>query len=165
MIISIAGPTATGKTALSLQVAEKLGGPARVEIVSADAMQLYRGMDIGTAKLPESERRGITHHQIDVLDISLEASAAAYQRQARADLESIVARGKIALVVVGSGLYLAALLDELYFPGHDPAIRADLEAVAATQGLEPLIRELAEKDPQSHATIDLANPRRVIRAL
>ena len=165
MIISIAGPTASGKTALSLEVAEKLGGPERVEIVSADAMQLYRGMDIGTAKLPVSERRGIVHHQIDVLDIAHEASVAAYQRHARADVESILARGKTALVVGGSGLYLAALLDELDFPGHDPTIRAELESIAASHGLEPLVRELAEKDPQSHATIDLANPRRVIRAL
>ncbi len=165
MIISIAGPTASGKTALSLEVAELLGGPARVEIVSADAMQLYRGMDIGTAKLPESQRRDIIHHQLDVLDISDEASVAAYQRHARADVESIRGRGKIVVVVGGSGLYSAALLDELDFPGHDPAIRAELEAVADVEGLEPLIAELAQKDPESHATIDLANPRRVIRAL
>ena len=165
MLISIAGPTASGKTALSLEVAELLGGRGHVEIISADAMQLYRGMDIGTAKLPKEQRRGIVHHQLDVLDIHEEASVAAYQRHARLDVESIHSRGKVALVVGGSGLYLSALLDELDFPGRDPAIRAELEAVARATGLGPLIEELARKDPQSHATIDLANPRRVIRAL
>ena len=165
MIISIAGPTASGKTALSLEVAELLGGPERVEIVSADAMQLYRGMDIGTAKLPMEERRGIVHHQIDVLDIHDEASVAAYQREARKDVAAIEARGRIPLVVGGSGLYLSALLDELDFPGHDPQIRRELEEVADREGLAPLAAELALKDPESHSTIDLANPRRVIRAL
>ncbi len=165
MIISIAGPTASGKTALSLKVAELLGGPARVEIVSADAMQLYRGMDVGTAKLPVQQRCGIVHHQIDVLDIHDEASVAAYQCSAREDVADIQARGKIPLVVGGSGLYLSALLDELDFPGHDPQIRKELEEVAALEGLAPLVDELAVKDPESHATIDLANPRRVIRAL
>lgn len=165
MIISIAGPTASGKTALSLQVAELLGGPARVEIVSADAMQLYRGMNIGTAKLPVEQRRGIIHHQIDVLDIHDEASVAAYQLHARENVAEIQARGKIPLVVGGSGLYLSALLDELDFPGHDPQIRNDLEEVVKREGLTPLVAELQLKDPESYATIDLANPRRVVRAL
>lgn len=165
MIISIAGPTASGKTALSLKVAELLGGSSRVEIVSADAMQLYRGMDIGTAKLPVEQRCKIVHHQIDVLDIHDEASVAAYQREARKDVADIQARGKVPLVVGGSGLYLSALLDELDFPGHDPQIRNELEEIAVREGLAPLVAELAIKDPESHATIDLANPRRVIRAL
>ena len=165
MIIAIVGPTASGKTALSLEVAELLGGPEAVEIISADAMQLYRGMDIGTAKLPLSDRRGIVHHQLDVLDIAEEASVAAYQRHARTDLADIMARGKVPLVVGGSGLYISGLLDELDFPGHSEEIRAELEAVAADCGLAPLVAELAEKDPEAHAVIDLANPRRVIRAL
>ena len=165
MIIAIVGPTASGKTALSLEVAELLGGPEAVEIISADAMQLYRGMDIGTAKLPLSDRRGIVHHQLDVLDIAEEASVAAYQRHARTDLADIMARGKVPLVVGGSGLYISGLLDELDFPGQSEEIRAELEAVAADCGLAPLVAELAEKDPEAHAVIDLANPRRVIRAL
>ena len=115
MIISIAGPTASGKTALSLKVAELLGGPERVEIVSADAMQLYRGMDIGTAKLPVAQRGGIVHHQIDVLDIHDEASVAAYQRYARQDVADIQARGKIPLVVGGSASISRLCLMNLTF--------------------------------------------------
>lgn len=164
-IVAIVGPTASGKTALSLAVAERLGGAERVEIISADAMQLYRGMDIGTAKAPLSERRGIDHHQLDVLDVTAHASVAAYQRAARANLEDIRRRGKIPIIVGGSGLYVSGLLDALDFPGTDPAIRADLELVHRVQGLGPLITELKEKDPVSAMTIDLANPRRVIRAL
>ncbi|VEI12624.1 tRNA (adenosine(37)-N6)-dimethylallyltransferase MiaA [Trueperella bialowiezensis] len=164
-IIAIVGPTATGKTALSLEVAELLGGPDQVEIISADAMQLYRGMDIGTAKVPVGQRRGIAHHQIDVLDVTENASVAAYQKAARADLEGIRERGKIPLVVGGSGLYVSGLLDELDFPGTDPAIREELEEIHARDGLEPLVQELVDKDPTSAARIDLRNPRRVIRAL
>ncbi|MCF2705706.1 tRNA (adenosine(37)-N6)-dimethylallyltransferase MiaA [Arcanobacterium haemolyticum] len=164
-IFAIVGPTASGKTALSLRVAGMLGGPDAVEIISADAMQLYRGMDIGTAKLPVAQREGIVHHQLDVLDIADEASVAAYQREARSDLEDILSRGKHALVVGGSGLYVAGLLDELDFPGHDDDIRADLEKTIAKEGLAPLHAELRDKDRQSFETIDLANPRRVVRAL
>lgn len=164
-MFAIVGPTGTGKTALSIALALELGGPKQVEIISADAMQLYRGMDIGTAKLPVAERRGIVHHQIDVLDITETASVAAYQRSARADVEAIRTAGKIPIVVGGSGLYIAGLLDELEFPGTDPEIRAELEAVHASAGLGPLVAELREKDPVSAGIIDLANPRRVIRAL
>ncbi len=164
-IIAIVGPTASGKTALSLAVAERIGGAKSVEIISADAMQLYRGMDIGTAKVPVSERHGIVHHQLDVLDVTERASVAEYQRAARADLQSIRDRGKIPMVVGGSGLYVSGLLDELNFPGTDPVIRADLEKIYETHGLRPLIIELRKKDPVSAATIDVANPRRVIRAL
>ncbi|NLI04463.1 MAG: tRNA (adenosine(37)-N6)-dimethylallyltransferase MiaA [Actinomycetaceae bacterium] len=164
-ILAIVGPTASGKTALSLEVAELLGGSSAVEIISADAMQLYRGMDIGTAKLPAAERRGIVHHQFDVLDVTDTASVAAYQAAARAAIEDIANRGKIPMLVGGSGLYVSAALDELNFPGTDPQIRAELEQIWQTQGLEPLIAELREKDPVSADTINLANPRRVIRAL
>ncbi|MDY5853903.1 MAG: tRNA (adenosine(37)-N6)-dimethylallyltransferase MiaA [Arcanobacterium sp.] len=164
-VVAIVGPTASGKTALSLDLADELGGPERVEIISADAMQLYRGMDIGTAKATLAERRGIVHHQIDVLDVTQEASVAIYQRKARADIERISASGKIPLLVGGSGLYVSAVLDELNFPGTDAAVRAELEDIAARFGFAPLIAELREKDPVTAATIDLANPRRVIRAL
>ena len=164
-VLAIVGPTASGKTALSIEVAQRLGGPQKVEIVSADAMQLYRGMDIGTAKITEEERHGIVHHQLDVLDIWETASVAAYQRHARLDVEAIHSRGRIPLVVGGSGLYVSALLDELDFPGTDAAIRGELERVWKTEGLGPLITELREKDPASADTINLANPRRVIRAL
>lgn len=164
-VVAVVGPTASGKTALAIALAYELGGPEKVEIISADAMQLYRGMDIGTAKASLAERRGIIHHQIDVLDVTQEASVAVYQRKARADIERIAASGKIPLLVGGSGLYISAALDELNFPGTDAMIRAELEETAAHSGLAPLIAELAEKDPTTAATIDLANPRRVIRAL
>ncbi len=165
MIISIVGPTASGKTAVSLEVAEALGGPDAVEIISADAMQLYRGMDIGTAKITASDRRGIAHHQLDVLGLHDVASVAAYQKHARADLAQIQGRGRIPVVVGGSGLYVSALLDELEFPGHDAGIRAELEAEASAGGYERLVAELAQKDPESFRTIDSRNQRRVIRAL
>ena len=165
MIVSIVGPTATGKTALSLAVAELLGGPEAAEIISADAMQLYRGMDIGTAKLPEAERRGIVHHQIDVLDIHEEASVAAYQRSARADLEGILAAGKTPIVVGGSGLYVAGLLDELEFPGRSQEIRDALASELETKGIGALLAELKDKDPQAWATIEHRNERRILRAL
>ncbi|MEW6881744.1 tRNA (adenosine(37)-N6)-dimethylallyltransferase MiaA [Trueperella pyogenes] len=164
-IIAILGSTAAGKSALSLELAELLGGPERVEIVSADAMQLYRGMDIGTAKLSPAERRGITHHQLDVLDVTDVASVAAYQCHARADLNDIRGRGKIAMVVGGSGLYVSGLLDELNFPGTDATIRRELESIHEAKGLVPLIAELRERDPVTANTINLRNPRRVIRAL
>lgn len=165
MIVSIVGPTASGKTALSLELAALLGGPDSVEIISADAMQLYRGMDIGTAKLPVEQRLGIPHHQVDVLDVTDEASVAAYQRSARLDVADIQSRAKIPIVVGGSGLYVSGLLDELDFPGHDSRIRAELEATVTMQGLAPLVAELAQKDPRAYATMDVANPRRVVRAL
>ncbi|MDP9800271.1 tRNA dimethylallyltransferase [Arcanobacterium wilhelmae] len=164
-VVGVVGETASGKTSFSVALAHVLGGPDAAEIVSADAMQLYTGMDIGTAKATETERRGITHHQIDVLDVREEASVAAYQRQARADIRSIVSRGKFPLIVGGSGLYISAALDELDFPGTDPRLRAELEARAQTDGLDTLVAELADKDPVSAATIDTRNPRRVIRAL
>lgn len=165
MIVSIVGPTASGKTALSLELAALLGGPDSVEIISADAMQLYRSMDIGTAKLPLEQRLGIPHHQVDVLDVTDEASVAAYQRSARLDVADIQSRAKIPIVVGGSGLYVSGLLDELDFPGHDSRIRAELEATVTMQGLAPLVAELAQKDPRAYATMDVANPRRVVRAL
>ena len=164
-IIAVLGPTASGKTSLSLDLAHALGGADAVEIISADAFQLYRGLNIGTAKLMPDQRQGIVHHQIDVLDIMQPASVAAYQARARADIQDIHRRGKIPLVVGGSGLYVAGLLDELDFPGHDEQIRAELMRVLESDGLNPLVQELQLLDPVGAANIDLRNSRRVVRAL
>lgn len=164
-VIAVVGMTATGKSALALDLAEALGGPDAVEIVNADAMQLYRGMDVGTAKLPVQERRGVAHHQLDVLDVTEEASVAAYQEAARADLAAVRARGRTPLLVGGSGLYVRAVLDHLDFPGTDPDVRAELEERAARLGTRPLHDELAARDPEAAARIDPRNTRRVVRAL
>ena len=163
--LAIVGPTAVGKTALSIELAKLIGGPGAVEIISADAMQLYRGMDIGTAKITPEEREGITHHQLDVLDPREEASVAAYQHHAREDHGAITARGKTPLIVGGSGLYVSALLDEIDFPGTDPQLRAELTERANNGEAEALHAELAQLDPVSAATIDVRNVRRVVRAL
>lgn len=166
MIVAIVGATGTGKTAASLDLADRigrLGGTA--EVVNADAMQLYRGMDIGTAKAPVSERRGVPHHLIDVLDVTDEASVAAYQRDARVAVEAIAARGAVPIVVGGSGLYVAALLTDFRFPGTDPDVRAHYEERLATEGLGTLAAELLRRDPEAAAQLDLQNPRRVVRAL
>lgn len=161
-VIAVVGPTATGKSALALDLAEALG---QAQVVNADSMQLYRGMDIGTAKVPPSERRGIRHHQIDVLDPSEDASVAAYQAHARRDVEAIRAAGDWAVVVGGSGLYVRALLDRLELPGTDPALRAALEARLAERGAAALHDELRALDPAAAALIDPRNIRRVVRAL
>lgn len=164
-IIAIVGATASGKSALALDVAESLGGPASAEIVGADASQLYRGMDIGTAKVPVPERRGIVHHQLDVLDIHDEASVAAYQRDARADISSIRARGKTAILVGGSGLYVRAALDALDIPPTDPQVRAGLEAELEEYGVAHLHARLSGLDPVAAAHIEERNARRIVRAL
>ena len=129
--LAIVGPTGTGKSALALDVAERLGG----EIVNADAMQLYRGMDIGTAKLPVAERRGIPHHQLDVLDVTETATVARYQQAAAADIEAIAARGAVPVIVGGSMLYIQSLLDDWSFPATDPAVRAKWEERLAEVGV------------------------------
>lgn len=169
LIVAVVGQTASGKSDLSLDVAEGLPavmGVEATEIVSADALQLYRGMDIGTAKLPVAERRGVVHHQIDVLDVTEEASVASYQAKARADIDAIHARGGAALVVGGSSLYQRALLDRLEFPGTDPHLRASLEAAAqGPLGSRGLHERLAQLDPESAEKINPHNTRRVVRAL
>lgn len=166
MIVAIVGATGTGKTAASLDLADRLGRfGAAAEIVNADAMQLYRGMDIGTAKATVAERRGVPHHLIDVLDVTDEASVAAYQRHARATVEQIAARGAIPIVVGGSGLYVAALLTDFRFPGTDPEVRARYEERLVSEGLGALAAELQRRDPEAAAQLDLQNPRRVVRAL
>ena len=141
------------------------GGDRGAEVVNADASQLYRGMDIGTAKLPLSQRRGVPHHQIDVLTVREEASVAAYQVRARADARAAEARGARVLIVGGSGLYVRALTDDLDFPGTDPQIRAALEARAAAVGGRALWEELRRADPAAAERIEAANTRRVVRAL
>ncbi len=161
LLLVLAGPTATGKSALALQLAQRLDG----EIVNADAMQLYRGMDIGTAKLPAAERQGVRHHLLDVLDVPQAATVAAYQRDARAAVEDVLARGHTPLLVGGSGLYLQAVVDDLAFPATDPAIRAALEGRLAEAGPERLHTELSVVDPAAAASIGKRNGRRIVRAL
>ena len=158
------GPRAAGE-ALAVDGPRAAGGDRGAEVVNADASQLYRGMDIGTAKLPLSQRRGVPHHQIDVLTVREEASVAAYQVRARADARAAEARGARVLIVGGSGLYVRALTDDLDFPGTDPQIRAALEARAAAVGGRALWEELRRVDPAAAERIEAANTRRVVRAL
>ncbi|MGH3437375.1 MAG: tRNA (adenosine(37)-N6)-dimethylallyltransferase MiaA [Sciscionella sp.] len=155
------GPTATGKSDLGVRLALELGG----EIVNADAMQLYRGMDIGTAKLTTAQRRGVAHHQLDVLDVTQTASVAAYQSAARTVVERLLARGRVPIIVGGSGLYVRALIDDLEFPGTDPAVREHWETELARVGAEALHRDLAVSDPVAAAAILPSNGRRIVRAL
>lgn len=159
--MAVVGATATGKSALALALARSLDG----EVVNADASQLYRGMDIGTAKLPPEERGAVAHHLLDVLDVQQEASVAAYQRAVRAVFDDVRLRGRVPVLVGGSGLYVRAALDALEFPGADPAVRARLEAEAAAIGGPPLHARLAERDPAAAASILATNVRRVVRAL
>lgn len=161
VIIAVVGATATGKSAVSLDLAEALDG----EVVNADSMQFYRGMDVGTAKLSPGERRGVPHHQLDTLDVHEDASVARFQAEARADIAAIHARGRRAIVVGGSGLYLRALLDVFEFPGTDPELRASLEARADEEGPGALHRELAALDPEAAAKIPPQNVKRLVRAL
>lgn len=166
MILAIVGATGTGKSDLAMDVAEALiarGQPA--EIVNADASQLYRGMDIGTAKVPVEERRGIPHHLFDVLDVTDEASVAQYQIDARAAIADIESRGAVPILVGGSGLYVWAVLYDFEFPGTDPAVRARLEQRLADEGNHVLAAELKAKDPDAYAAIDPRNERRLLRAL
>jgi len=160
-IIALVGVTASGKSDLALALAQRLGG----EIVNADAMQLYRGMDIGTAKLTVEARRGIAHHQLDVLDVRQEASVAAYQREARLDLAGIRSRRRRPILVGGSGLYVRAALDRLEIPPTDPAVRARLNSELAQQGIETMYARLTRADPVAAHAISPNNGRRVIRAL
>jgi tRNA dimethylallyltransferase len=157
----VVGPTATGKSDLGLALAERLDG----EVVNADAMQLYRGMDIGTAKLPPAERRGVPHHQLDVLDVREEASVAAYQRHSRADIADIRSRGQVPVLVGGSGLYVRAALDRLEIPPTDPAVRARLEVELAESGIDALRARLVHLDPAAADAIEPNNARRIVRAL
>ncbi|MBM7461281.1 tRNA (adenosine(37)-N6)-dimethylallyltransferase MiaA [Rhodococcus coprophilus] len=159
--IAVVGPTATGKSDLGLDLAEALGG----EIVNIDAMQQYRGMDIGTAKLPVEERRGIPHHQLDVLDVTETATVARYQSAATADIDAIRARGRVPVVVGGSMMYVQALLDEWQFPATDPQVRAKWEAVLEDGGPAAVHEALKRSDPVAAETILPTDGRRMVRAL
>jgi tRNA dimethylallyltransferase len=160
-VIVICGATATGKSDIAIEIAQELGA----EIINADSMQLYRGMDIGTAKLNVEERRGIPHHLLDVLDVSQDSTVAWYQEQARAVITEIHGRGKDAVIVGGTGLYIKAILDDLNFPDTNPEVRAKLEAELEEFGAAALFTRLEELDPAAALAIDRANTRRVIRAL
>lgn len=157
----IVGPTAVGKTDLSLDVAQQISG----QIINADSMQLYKGMDIGTAKLPLAERRGIAHHMIDVLEVTETANVADYQRDARKVIEQLAQESVQSVVVGGSGLFIQALLEDLQFPGSDPEIRERLTREAEEIGPEAIYQRLVEVDPEAAKNILPGNTRRVIRAL
>jgi tRNA dimethylallyltransferase len=165
-IVAIVGATGTGKSDLSLAVAQAIGDAGGVaEIVNADAMQLYRGMNIGTAKVPEGERGEIPHHLFDILDVREEAAVATYQSLARAAIDDIIARGAVPILVGGSGLYVSSVLFDFDFPGHDDDVRAALEAELTELGPGVLYRRLKELAPDAAARIDERNPRRIVRAL
>jgi tRNA dimethylallyltransferase len=166
VLVAIVGPTGTGKSQLSLDLAERLRADGRdAEIINADAMQLYRGMDIGTAKVPPGERRGIPHHLLDVLEPRDEASVARYQVEARAVVDEILGRDAVAILVGGSGLYVSSVLYDFQFPGTDPAIRERLEGELAAGGPGLLHRRLRDVDPAAADAIGAANGRRLVRAL
>jgi tRNA dimethylallyltransferase len=163
--LAIVGPTGTGKSQLALDVATRLGGATGAEIVNADAMQFYRGMDIGTAKLPVAQRLGIPHHQLDVLDVTETATVARFQQEAAADIEAIAARGRVPVLVGGSMLYIQSLLDDWSFPATDPAVRASWERRLGEIGTNGLHAELADRDPAAAASILPTDGRRIVRAL
>lgn len=160
-VIAIVGPTAVGKTALSLELAEKFSA----EIINADAMQIYRGMDIGTAKLPVSQRKGIVHHQIDVLDPIEEANVSQYQKQTREIINTLLNKNTQPLLVGGSGLYVNSVLEDLEFPGTNLEVRAKYEEILDEQGVETLYEMLKEIDPIAAQNILPNNARKIVRAL
>jgi tRNA dimethylallyltransferase len=160
-LVVIAGATATGKSALSIALAESIDA----EIINADSMQVYRGMDIGTAKITVDERRGIRHHMLDALDVNQDATVAWYQSDARAVIDEIHSRGKNVVMVGGTGLYIKAVIDELNFPDTDPMVRHTLNKEAEELGIDAMFERLEKLDPAAALAIDRANLRRIIRAL
>ncbi|MEJ7650982.1 MAG: tRNA (adenosine(37)-N6)-dimethylallyltransferase MiaA [Nakamurella sp.] len=160
-LVVVAGPTGTGKSDLAVELALRLDG----EIVNADSMQLYRGMDIGTAKLALEQRRGVPHHLLDVLDVTERASVAAYQREARAVIEQLIATGRTPVLVGGSGLYIQSVIDEIAFPGTDPRLREHYLQRLDEEGADALHAELSRVDPVAAQHILSSNGRRVVRAL
>jgi len=165
-LVAIVGATGTGKSDCALTLVHSLGERGvSAEIINADAMQLYRGMDIGTAKLPFESQGGIPHHLLDVWDVTTEASVADYQARARSQVLECFSRNVIPVLVGGSGLYVSSVLYEFEFPGTDKAIRAEIEARLEQEGTQALLTELREKDPLAAAAIDPKNSRRLVRAL
>ena len=160
-VVSVVGATAAGKSDLAVALAQSLGG----EVINTDSMQLYRGMDIGTAKLTPQERAGVPHHLLDVWDVTEAASVAEYQRLARAEIDRLLAAGRTPVLVGGSGLYVRAAIDEMEFPGTDPAVRARLESDLAEAGSGALHLRLAGLDPAAAEAILPSNGRRIVRAL
>lgn len=160
-VIAVVGPTAAGKSDLGVFLAQRLGG----EVVNADSMQLYRGMDIGTAKLTPEERGGIPHHLLDIWDVTVTASVAEYQRLARARIDALLAEGRWPILVGGSGLYVRGAVDNLEFPGTDPEVRARLEEELTLRGSGALHARLAMADPEAALAILPSNGRRIVRAL
>ncbi|MGW4917164.1 tRNA (adenosine(37)-N6)-dimethylallyltransferase MiaA [Streptomyces sp. CBG33] len=160
-VIAVVGPTAAGKSDLGVFLAQHLGG----EVVNADSMQLYRGMDIGTAKLTEAERGGVPHRLLDIWPVTETASVAEYQRLARAEIDRLLAEGRTPVLVGGSGLYVRGAVDHLDFPGTDPEVRARLEEELAAHGPGPLHTRLAAADPEAATAILPSNGRRIVRAL
>lgn len=160
-VIAVVGPTAVGKSDLAVALAQATGG----EVINADSMQLYRGMDIGTAKLTGAERRGVPHHLLDIWPVARRAAVAEYQGLARASIDRLVAAGRTAILVGGSGLYVHATLDDFEFPGTDPELRAELEAQLAEVGPGVMHARLSAADPAAGAAILPSNGRRIVRAL
>jgi tRNA dimethylallyltransferase len=160
-LVAVVGPTATGKSALGVAIAQHLGG----EVINADSMQLYRGMDIGTAKLTEAEREGVPHHLLDIWDVTQTASVAGYQAAARAKIDELLGRGVTPVLVGGSGLYIRAVIDPIEFPGTDAAIRSALEAELAAQGSVAMHARLVDADPVTAAALSPLNGRKIVRAL
>lgn len=160
-LVVITGATATGKSALSIALAESIDA----EIINADSMQVYRGMDIGTAKITVDERQGIRHHMLDVLDVNQDSTVAWYQSDARAAIDEIHSRGKNVVMVGGTGLYIKAVIDELNFPDTDPMVRHTLNKEAEELGIDAMFERLERLDPAAALAIDRANLRRIIRAL
>jgi tRNA dimethylallyltransferase len=160
-VVAVVGPTASGKSDLAVSIALELGG----EVINADSMALYRGMDVGTAKPSLAERRGVPHHLLDVWDVSQTASVADYQLRARAVVDELLTAGRMPVLVGGSGLYVRAVLDHLEFPATDPVVRARLEAELDEVGSGALHRRLGEIDAEAATAIHPSNGRRVVRAL
>lgn len=160
-LIVICGATATGKSALSVEVAQMIDA----EVINADSMQVYRGMDIGTAKITVAERNGITHHMLDVLNVNQDSTVAWFQDEARKAIDEIHSRGKNVVMVGGTGLYIKAVIDELNFPDTDPLVRHTLNKEAEELGIDAMFSRLEKLDPAAAIAIDRANLRRIIRAL
>jgi tRNA dimethylallyltransferase len=160
-VIVVLGPTATGKSELGIDLAHRMNG----EIINADSMQLYQGMDVGTAKLTQDERQGVVHHLLDIWPVTRTASVADYQTHARAAIADIAARGRTPILVGGSGLYIRAVIDDMRFPGTDADVRANLEAELAAVGAPAMHARLAAVDAAAAATLLPTNGRKIVRAL